>query len=207
MMAGDDARRHNEFNVNLRDLLERLEHWLQTHRPAYYKTLNPGIEPVELDRFASYVGKPLPDSFWQLYLWHNGTNGEGSFQNNRFFMPLSQVQSSHEMLTGMIGTDFEDPNWWRADWIPFLESYGGDHVCIDLGGSFRGIPGQVIEFWHDNETRPIEAPSFELWLEAFVRALEAGRWREEEGMLCGDSEPLEKELFPNYPIRAKATSE
>jgi hypothetical protein len=65
----------------------------------------------------------------------------------------------------------------------------------------------IFEFWHDDETRPIIAPNLELWLEAFVRALEAGRWSEEKGMLRGDSEPFEKELFPNYPIRAKAAPE
>jgi cell wall assembly regulator SMI1 len=49
--------------ASLAELLQRLEHWLQTHRPDYYKTLNPGIQPLELDRFQNYVGKPLPHSF------------------------------------------------------------------------------------------------------------------------------------------------
>ena len=42
-------------------------------------------------------------------LWHNGTNGEMSFQNNQFFMRLSLFQESHEILAGMTGADFEDP--------------------------------------------------------------------------------------------------
>ena len=78
------------------------------------------------------------------------------------------------MLDGMIGYDFDDPKWWRRGWIPFLANGGGDHLCVDLTAEDGGKPGQLIAFWHDDETRDVEFPSLAAWLRDLVESMENG---------------------------------
>jgi cell wall assembly regulator SMI1 len=74
----------------------------------------------------------------------------------------------------MIGSDFEDPRWWRGGWVPFLGNGGGDYLCLDVAAEDGGAPGQLVAFWHDRENRPIEFESFEAWLRELAESMEAG---------------------------------
>jgi cell wall assembly regulator SMI1 len=74
---------------------------------------------------------------------------------NLTFMPLEAVIESKDMLDGMIGTEFLEPDWWRRDWVPFLENGGGDLLCLDAGGFETGNVGQVLWFDHGDADREI----------------------------------------------------
>src|SRR5436190_10023592 len=134
----------------IHDLLQRLDARLKVLRPAYYETLNPPIEREVLDAWEKELPAPLPPAYRELYLWHNGSSDEDSFLDNRCWMQLQAAKDAHKTLTDMIGTDFTEKNWWLPTWIPFLESFGGDHFCVDVGGAFKGVAGQVLEFIHDD---------------------------------------------------------
>lgn len=45
--------------------------------------------------------------------------------------------------------------WWRPGWRPFAINGGGDHLCLDLEGTFTGHAGQLIDHWHNDEARPV----------------------------------------------------
>lgn len=85
---------------------------------------------------------------------------------------------------------------------------GGDHLCIDLEGRFEGSAGQILDFWHDVESRTIGYPSFDAWLQSFVESLDAGLWQESGG----DMQPLAEDSYQayvaerndGYPIEAEA---
>ena len=74
--------------------------------------------------------------------------------------------------------DFEDrevsndpsvkPDWWNKRWVPFLESGSGDCLCVDMDPAEAGVPGQVIEFNHDYESRPARASSLGAYLSEFL---------------------------------------
>jgi cell wall assembly regulator SMI1 len=98
-----------------------------------------------------------------------------AFFDNHLFIPLEHSASSKELLDGMIGYDFEDPAWWRRGWVPFTESYGGDHECVDVDAEGGGTPGQVLSFWHDEARRKIKGDSVEAWFGALVDKMEDGR--------------------------------
>ena len=80
-----------------------------------------------------------------------------------------------ELLDGMIGADFDDPTWWRRGWVPFTESFNGDHYCVDIEAEGGGTPCQVIDFWHDEPTRNVLAPSLADWFRGLVVTMEEGR--------------------------------
>lgn len=156
------------------DLLARLERWLGASRPEYFATLRPGVSADQLDEVERRFGLRLPEAFRQLYQWRDGQDGYDSLQHNRMLMPLENAVSAKEMLDDMIGADFEAPEWWRREWIPFLENGAGDHLVVDFLGIDGGQPGQIVAFWHDWENRSVKHPSFEAWLRDLVESMENG---------------------------------
>ena len=124
-------------------------------------------------------------------------------------MTIEEVVGTHRLLTEMLeGGEFDLQMWWSPRWVPFLDNGCGDHQCIDMGGAFGGVAGQVISFWRDWDSRNIEYPSLEKWLDTFVVSLEAGLWREVGGDLHPIDEdrwdPFLRKMSPGYPIEANA---
>lgn len=160
--------------------LARIDQWLAAHRPAYYARLRPGAGDADLDAFERRCAlPPLPASFRALYRWRDGQDvacSEG-FEANRMFSRLATVAAHKEMLDEMIGTDFDDPRWWRRAWVPFLDNGAGDHVCLDLTAEDGGAPGQVRHFWHDSEDRRATHASLDAWLADLADAMEAGAYK------------------------------
>src|SRR5947208_15922985 len=117
----------------MNELIGQLDAHLARCRPDYYKRLQPGVDEVALDAFQAQLTSELPSEFRHLYKWRNGQNPActANLTDNWMFTPLEDVISTKEMLDGMIGTDFEEPNWWSRGWVPFLNNGGGDHLCLD----------------------------------------------------------------------------
>jgi len=153
----------------------------------------------------------MPDAFKELYAWRDGQN-PGFFdalQLNRMFMNIEDVLDRHRMMNDLLeGGEFDQGMWWSPQWVPFLHNGSGDHLCIDMGGAFAGTEGQIINFWHDWESRNIVYPSLEKWLETFVPSLEAGLWQEEGGDLhpidVDEWKTFSGKMNPGYPIKANA---
>jgi cell wall assembly regulator SMI1 len=191
--------------------LVRLDNWLRTNRPRYYQQLLPGRTAEELQAFEDSLGFGLSQSLKELYQWRNGQPPDCSeaFQYNRMFQRLEDAAESRAILNGLLESGgFDRENWWNRKWVPFLQHYGGDLLCVDMDGSFGGKPGQVLYFYHDSEDRIIEFPSLEKWLGSFVLTLEAGMWEENEyGFQPKDDDQvmaLAKRRNPGYPIYCEA---
>lgn len=158
-------------------LIERIARWLCEHRPDYYARLQPGASDPEMDAFEAEFAVVLPEAFRALYRWRDGQppTESGSFQNNWMFASLSDVSQTKRMLDGMIGYDFEDPQWWRRGWVPFLSNGGGDHLCLDLEPEAQ--EGRVFVFRHDEGQRPVQFEDTVAWLRSLAEAMESGAYR------------------------------
>lgn len=158
-------------------LIERMDRWLGKNRPEYCALLLPGASDAELNAFEAQFSITLPPAFRALYAWRNGQSPMSSapLQGNRSFCSLEEVASAKELLDGMVGSDFDDPRYWRRGWVPFLHNGGGSYLCLDVAAEDGGQPGQVIAFWKSDEDRPIKFPSVEAWLTDLVESMEAGR--------------------------------
>jgi cell wall assembly regulator SMI1/predicted DNA-binding WGR domain protein len=163
-------------DIAMADLLARAEKWLAEKRPDYHKQLVRGASAEELDALEKKFQIKLPVEFRELYQWRNGQgpNCSASLQQNWMFSRLEDIADSKETLDGMIGSDFEDPKWWRRGWVPFLSNGGGDHLCVDLAAEDGGSPGQLIAFYHDWEKRAVKYPSLQAWLAGLVESMEKG---------------------------------
>ncbi len=158
------------------NLISRMERWLAANRPTYLARLQPGVDSQKLAAFEDQFAIVLPETFRSLYRWRNGqeVTCTESFEKNFMFSPLEEIAGTKANLDGMIGTDFEDPNWWRRGWLPFLHNGAGDYLCVDLAGDNAGCPGQLLVFYHDWEKRPVKFPNLDAWLTSLVNSMENG---------------------------------
>lgn len=164
-------------------VITRLDKWFKSNRSAYYAKLQPGAADEEIHRFERLSGLLLPESFKALYRWRNGQPLDcyEAFHNNKMFLSLESIEESWTVLKELLeGGEFEIENWWRVSWIPFLDDGAGNHLCLDLEGTFTDHKGQLLEFWHDDSDRDILYPDFERYLETVVRCLEEQTWSEDE---------------------------
>lgn len=164
----------------MNDLIQRFEAWLRENRPDYLAHLRPGADDAALDNFESTFSLRLPEDFRAFYRWRDGQSEDctDSLYDNMMFSPLESVRETKTMLDEMIGTDFDDPTWWRKGWVPFLDNGGGDHVCLDVEAVDFGEPGQIVTFWHDWDRREAEHASFRAFFEDLVTAFEQGLFEE-----------------------------
>ena len=84
------------------------------------------------------------------------------------------MADTKELLDGMIGSDFDWPDWWRRGWIPFLSDGGGGHLCVVAAAEDGGQVGQLVAFWNADEDRPVEYQNLEAWLANLVESMEVG---------------------------------
>jgi cell wall assembly regulator SMI1 len=194
----------------MEDLIARLDAWLSRERPEFYAHLLPGLTDAALRDLETRLGRALPAEFQAFYRWRNGQDASyfESFFHNFSLMPAVHIVEAQRVLNDLLEAgDFDLPNWWSPQWVPFLYNGAGDHYCVDTGGSFGGVPGQVLMFNHDWENRDIEYPSFHAWLATVVEALEAGMFEYGEyGMQPVDDawDALCAVRNPGYPIEHDA---
>lgn len=159
-------------------LIERADRWLRANRPGFYAGLKPGVSDAELDAYEARFGLKLPAELRLLWKWKNGSpddpltkdgSSDALLYNHRFISLAESAETKAE-LDGMIGADFESPEWWKRAWVPFTTSWGGDHYVVKVTGGKSG----VIDFWHDDATRNILAASFNEWFEQLVITMERG---------------------------------
>lgn len=176
------------------DLLLRLDALLRQHRPAYSATLNPPAAEAELAALEAEFGLTLPAELRLWFGWHNGQQGFDSFFQNNCLQSVSSAAETMRINCELLAAGDFVPNWWRPGWVPLLENGGGDHVCLDLEGTFTRRPGQLIEHWHDWEPRNVLFPDLTSWLTAVVETYERAG--------AGGTELPEEQvtdLEPEYP--------
>lgn len=134
-----------------------LDGLLQKYRHNYYLELNPPLVLSEILKLESKYQIKIPAELKQVYLWKNGQKNSCSeaFVRNQMFTPLEDVLETHQLLTGMIGYDFEIENWWNKNWLPIFHNGGGSHICYDVKGVFTGSKGQIIEYWKADYDRNV----------------------------------------------------
>ncbi len=192
-------------------LIKRLDSWLKNNRPDYYAKLQPGLSGEAIAEFEKTLGLEMPTAFKALYQWRNGqqpSSFEG-LQYNQSFMNIEAIKEARQVLNDLFeGEDAEEENWWKPQWVPFLDNGGGDHLCIDMDGTFTGQKGQIIEFWHDWEDRSIQYANLENWLETFVTSLEKNLWMDDDGDFPLVDEDAWETYYtthnPGYPIENAA---
>jgi len=165
----------------LADHIKAVFAWIGENRPQLLGQFNPPATDAEIDALQSVIEHPLPADLIALYKTHNGQSDENLANMVALFgvftlMPIAAIVGSKQETDPMIGTDFDEPEWWSRGWLPITENGGGDHHCYDVAGEFHQPAGQIIQFRHDEAPRRVVAPSLDAFFEKIHQRMKAGDW-------------------------------
>lgn len=116
--------------------------------------LNPPATAAELDATEQALGVKFPEDFRQLYLWHNGDQGNQFLFGEYRIMPLSELLESNQ-----INRKSMNPKWQQVTdasgvfkdcianpkWIQFGDNGGNTILFLDMDPGQQGTPGQLLE--------------------------------------------------------------
>jgi cell wall assembly regulator SMI1 len=171
---------------DLSNVLDNLEAWITAEVPDLLEDLAGPATEQALDLLRQAYGNDIPDDLIVLYSWHDGGDMPDPWWELSEIEEVIRTKRLHESMTDL----HETANWWRDTWIPVASDGDGNHLCVDLEGSFDGIRGQVLVFMHDASERTIVAPSLFAYFDAMLQACRQGvlEWDDEEGFFTDDNQ-------------------
>ncbi|KAL0070633.1 Cell wall assembly regulator [Marasmius tenuissimus] len=181
----------------------KLKLWLSREYPELGDTLNYGILPQDLAQIELQFGFPLPAVVRESYLVVDGQEAESAagcaeglffgltllpleevLEEWRFWREVDEDPSTGANLQLRQHMDSIPPGWIRKDysqrgWIPLIADKAGNYVGVDINPGEGGVPGQVIVFGRDFDTKVVlyngdGAAGWAKWLANFVDDLENG---------------------------------
>lgn len=173
--------------------LSRLDAWYAENLPADKYVFNPPATAAEIASFEALVGRRMPPSFHQLYLWHDGEDNDrfGHF----YGLPLMPLRAAADewnawggVLSSLKGNRYVvgggawpegavDPSYINRHWIPLTHDSSGNHIGLDLDPWPGGRIGQVILFGRDEDVKVVLADSLGQFLSWIADLLEGGNFR------------------------------
>lgn len=171
----------------------RLDAWYAAHLPPEQYRFNPPASDAELDAFETVIGFKLPQSYRELYRWHDGEADDR--RGHIYGLPLlplneaaAQWRAWERVLADIGGDRYEipgsswppgavDPAYINPRWIPLTHDGSGNHIGLDFDPWPRGRIGQVILFGRDEEVKCVLAESLGKFLEWLAGLLESGNFR------------------------------
>jgi cell wall assembly regulator SMI1 len=166
-----------KIQSTMKAIISKIDAHLKKNVPVVYKSLNPPLTPEQIHALELKHKVTLPADLKEIYLWKNGQNLEGDYESlfgNKTLLSLQQALEIRDELNSMLlatntEEEFKIPNWWNINWIPVFENGGGDYLCYDVAGIFTGTKGQILDYYHSETYRSVNAPSLVLFLEAVQR--------------------------------------
>lgn len=180
----------------MRAVWARIENWLRLNAPSLMETLQAGAFDTEIEELETRLSIQLPEDVKASYRIHNGQSDVGyPFLYGYEFISLEDIYGQWEIerevdtqIREIYGNNYPSEinsqlrenevrnESWNPRWIPLATNGAGDHYCLDLAPTEKGNLGQIISVARENDTRPLLAPSFQVWLEQFANALEVGEY-------------------------------
>ncbi|MDH5324265.1 MAG: SMI1/KNR4 family protein [Gammaproteobacteria bacterium] len=158
------------------------------HYPKIAYSLRAPATSSMLDDLERLIGVRLPMQFRQLYQLANGQAEDCALFPDGFeLMPLENIRKTWLMLKNMYDSHYEmrvegeDDGpvrsiWWHPRWIPFAFQVSGDHYCLDMHPGYEGQEGQIIEFIHNDEPRPLLGDNLADFLRRYDEGIQSGKF-------------------------------
>ncbi len=179
------------------DSWKRILKWLEVNAPETLETLNPGASSAAIDEMERLLEVRFPEAVRDFLLTCNGqhTKSIAVFPHYYFLLPLAEIRQNweiekkvlseipalveevaYEEFSSIVKTASPQVRacYWHLKWVPIAYCLTGDLYCLDFAPTTQGQSGQVIEFWHDADTRDLIALSFEELLARYADDLQKG---------------------------------
>ncbi|STZ63261.1 SMI1 / KNR4 family [Moraxella lacunata] len=168
-------------------------------------SFNDGATDDDFAKLEKVLGFELPNDFKEIYRIHNGSYNLGVFVDESWFS-IDDIIIEYQIWIDLYNNgDFKDGDgdcgcspehneikadfWFNPKWIPLTGNGCGDSKMIDLDPSETGTVGQIIQMWHDEPSRTLEAVSLKVLFEQFATDLENDEYiihPEYEGIVRAD---------------------
>ena len=135
-----------------------------------------GATAKQIQATEATLGVSFPAEVRAFYLTHNGGSSTGAYVcNARELLSLENIVRQWKIWKNLFDKGTFRGNqsrpsagvkndWWIPAWIPMTYDGAGNHEVLDLDPAKGGKVGQVVGFWHDDDTRTLRAPDFLIWL-------------------------------------------
>ncbi len=181
------------LDEDIAPVLARLDAWYADHLDPQKYVFNPPASDAQLDAFERLVGLAMPQSWRQLYKWHDGENDDrfGHFYGIPL-LPLKQAGTEWRNWKATLAEfggnryvvpgaawpkDAVDPAYTNPRWIPLTADGSGNHIGLDFDPWPGGRIGQVILFGRDEDVKVVLAESLGRFLAWVAELLESGNFR------------------------------
>jgi len=165
------------------DTWKRLENLYSKYSPDILADLMPGASKEEFDGLEKLLKIQLPQSFWLVYLIHNGQTGIAApALVDWYLLPIKSIQKQWLLMSKLLDQGALNaeatakgpvqPVWWKTSWIPVGASGGGDFQCLDLDPAPGGKAGQIVTFLHTDGERCVAASSLLSWMDDCAKKFE-----------------------------------
>lgn len=173
-------------------VLARLDVWYAADLPPAQYRFNPPATDTQIGAFERAIGMKLPQSFRDLYRWHDGDQDE--HWGHIYGLPLlslDEIAAEHQLwkdtLEDLDGDRYAitggswpenavDPAYINPAWLPLTRDGSGNSIGLDLDPWPAGRIGQVIIFGRDEEVKVILAESLGQFLDWVAGLLESGNF-------------------------------
>ncbi len=191
----------------MQEIWTRIEQWLKENAPRMLMHLYNGALDQDIQQIENVLGYTFPEDVKRSLMIHNGTSsnfiGRWGFLNIETILREQKIQL--EVLNSFQDEYYDADSdeiqesvtwWWHSHWIPLLSDGAGNLICVEVSSTSGNQFGQLVYFDHESGSRWI-APSFRVWLSAFLHDLEhgkyvVGKWNN----LHSEEVRLTEELFP-----------
>ncbi len=188
----------------MKENLEKIENWLRENANKIFElSLQSPATENEIKELESTIGKILPNDFKELYLWHNGLNGEENFGSLFYgmdFFPISKIIAEHlykkdnysSQTNSLEKNDkqINPSNIYNIDWIKFASDGAHTGLYLDLTPNDNGKFGQIIFIDDEYEIGILVANSTSQLVENLRKDLENNLYQLDEDALEDDNHYL-----------------
>jgi cell wall assembly regulator SMI1 len=170
-------------NNNIPSLWAEVDDWLKSNMPDAVP-MPEGVSSLALEKSEKQLGFRLSSALKEFWQVHDGSRGIWLHKYG-VLNSLNAMLQSWEQEVDPWGdgendhlAEPKDPSvkkkWFARKWLPIVDSWTGDYLCVDLDPSKKGSVGQIVYWRHDAGPVNVAAPSFESLFQIFVDELKAG---------------------------------
>jgi len=164
----------------------RIEKWLAAKMPAALQFFPKGVKSAAISKAEKTLGFQLPSELAEFLAIRDGS-GNLWLHDRGVFLSLAGIMEAWDNEFDLWGDGNNDEwaspqgpikkKWFTRRWLPILDTWCGDYICIDLDPATGGKRGQLISWYHTNGPTQVVAPNLGTLLHQFAEELEAGRYR------------------------------
>lgn len=142
----------------LNENLKAIDKWLEENaNKIATQSLRAPASIADIEKLEKAVGKPLPEDFKQLYLWHDGLDNAPNVGNLFYAMDFVPIEFVEKRVISQKENQPDDPiplertdigikteNITNPNWIKFASDCARTGFYLDLDPTASGNYGQII---------------------------------------------------------------